>query len=157
MKQIINIALLLLVFTNCKTEVKQKIDLLPDIDIEQVENLINNPQTADKHAITKDIPSIEIVDRVFNFGTIIQGDKVKHKFKIKNTGKKDLLILDMRSSCGCTVVEKLEKPISPGQEDFIVVEFDSKDKIGDQSRKIAIFTNVYPSEDYVEMKGFIKK
>ena len=38
-----------------------------------------------------------------DFGTIDEGETVQTTFTFTNTGKTDLLIVDARGSCGCTV------------------------------------------------------
>ena len=38
-----------------------------------------------------------------DFGTIEEGETVQTTFNFTNTGKADLLIVDARGSCGCTV------------------------------------------------------
>ncbi|MGB1216265.1 MAG: DUF1573 domain-containing protein, partial [Saprospiraceae bacterium] len=45
---------------------------------------------------------IKFEKTVHNFGTINEGDKIKHEFFFKNTGTKDLLIKDATATCGCT-------------------------------------------------------
>jgi len=148
--------LIIFLFASCKQEAKQKIDHLPDVNLEELEALINNPQTAKKNkGITTDGPRLQIEDQVFEFGEINPGDKVNHQFKLKNIGNKKLIFLNLKPSCGCTVAEKPDKALFPGEEYFLEVEFDSKGKSGDQFRKIAIFTNSYPNENYIEMRGTI--
>ena len=48
-------------------------------------------------------PQIRFQATEFDFGNVIQKEKVEHKFQFTNTGKKDLYILDTETSCGCTV------------------------------------------------------
>ncbi len=150
-------AILAISIFSCKEVGKQKIDRLPSINMEDIENIINFPEAnPNGEAITKDGANLKIIERTFDFGIIEQGDIIKHKFKIKNTGKKELIILNITSSCGCTVAEKPKAPIQPNNESFVEVIFDSKGKIGKQSRKISIFTNSYPGEDYLELIGIVK-
>ena len=148
--------LLSIIWMSCKEQEKQKIDLLPDIPIEEVENIINNPQSANGTA-QSDGPKLFIENPIFRFDSIAQGDKVSHKFKIKNVGNKKLVFLDMRSSCGCTIAKKPKDFLQANEESEIEVIFDSKGKYGDQSRKISIFTNCYPGENYIELKGYVSK
>lgn len=155
---IIFVVIIFLISCNNNEPKKQKIDTLPNINLEDVENLINNPQTEIKDG-TKQIKKaeIEIENQIFDFGTIIEGEKVQHAFKIKNIGNEDLIILDTKSSCGCTVLDYPATPIKPGNEKIINAAFDSKGKMGPQSRKISIFTNSFPGETYIELKGNVVK
>ncbi|MBN1820308.1 MAG: DUF1573 domain-containing protein [Prolixibacteraceae bacterium] len=77
----------------------------------------------------------------FDFGTIAQDDKVEHSFELKNNGKRDLIIRNVRSSCGCTAVTPAKKVIPAGDSVPIKVVFDSKGKRGRQSKTITVITN----------------
>ena len=47
-------------------------------------------------------------------------------FKFKNIGDAPLIFTRISSSCGCTVPKKPEKPIQPGAEGQIEVNYDTK-------------------------------
>ncbi len=53
-------------------------------------------------------PYIEVPSAVYNFGTKREGLLIVHEFTFTNTGKKELIIRKLESSCGCTA-GKLEK------------------------------------------------
>jgi hypothetical protein len=93
---------------------------------------------------------------VYDFGEIIQGQKVRHIFKFKNVGEGDLVISDAKTSCGCTVSEYPQKPIPPGGEGEVVVEFDSENKQGQVSKTVTLFANTIPNETELKIKGTIK-
>lgn len=92
----------------------------------------------------------EIKDKTFNFGDIAEGEIVTHTFHFKNTGKKSLVILNVESSCGCTIPKYDKKPIPPGGEGKIEVEFNSSGRYGKQYKVINIFANV--PQKVVELK-----
>ena len=50
----------------------------------------------------------------------------KRIFKFKNIGTAPLVFTRISSSCGCTIPKKPEKPIEPGGEGEIEVEYDTK-------------------------------
>lgn len=58
-----------------------------------------------------------------DFGTIKKGTPQETIFKFTNTGDAPLLITDAKSSCGCTVPERPEAPIAPGETGELVVKF----------------------------------
>ncbi len=91
-----------------------------------------------------DTTTVQIIDSVYNFGKVVNGDKVEYNFRFKNTGKKALVILDSRASCGCTITEKPEKPVLPGEISFIKVVFNSKGKIGHNEKTITVTSNANP-------------
>jgi len=86
-------------------------------------------------------PSIEVDDRVFNFGEIKQGEKVSHNFKLTNTGKSDLILRKIRASCGCTAIEPEKSVISPGESANVVAEFNSRGMSGRQNKSVTIYSN----------------
>ncbi|MGB2513492.1 MAG: DUF1573 domain-containing protein, partial [Flavobacteriaceae bacterium] len=48
-------------------------------------------------------PAMSFDKTTHDFGTINEGDKVTTTFSFTNTGDEDLIIVDARGSCGCTV------------------------------------------------------
>lgn len=76
-----------------------------------------------------------------DFGDMVQGEKKEHTFSLTNSGKTDLLIRNVRSSCGCTAVAPSKKVIAPGETAPIKVTFDSSGKRGRQSKSITVITN----------------
>ncbi|HNU77742.1 MAG: DUF1573 domain-containing protein [Prolixibacteraceae bacterium] len=77
----------------------------------------------------------------YDFGDIKQGDKKEYTFELKNGGKRELLIRNVRSSCGCTAVSPSKNVIAPGETAPIKVVFDSTGKKGRQSKTVTVITN----------------
>lgn len=77
----------------------------------------------------------------FDFGDMKQGDKKEYTFNLTNSGKSDLQIRNVRSSCGCTAVAPSKKVVTPGETVPIKVTFDSRGKRGRQSKSITVITN----------------
>jgi len=105
----------------------------------------------------KDSTTVELIDKAYNFGTISEGEKVEYNFRFKNTGKKPLIITNASASCGCTVPEKPEKPVMPGETSFIKVVFNSKGKSGHQEKSIIVSSNVKPSFPDLVLSGEVKQ
>ena len=105
----------------------------------------------------KDSTTVELIDKAYNFGTISEGEKVEYNFRFKNTGKKPLIITNASASCGCTVPEKPEKPVMPGEISFIKVVFNSKGKSGHQDKAIIVSSNVKPSFPDLMLSGEVKQ
>ena len=74
------------------------------------------------------LTSIEFEEDSYDFGEIMEGEKVVHLYKFKNTGKEPLVISNAKGSCGCTVPEWPREPIPVGGSGEIRVQFDSKGK-----------------------------
>lgn len=76
-----------------------------------------------------------------DFGTIEEGEVVKHSYHFKNTGANPLLIYNAVASCGCTVPSYPKEPIQPGGEGDIVVEFNSNNRTGHQEKNVLVYSN----------------
>lgn len=112
----------------------------------------NDHQESGEVAVTDSTAKarMEIKDKSFNFGDLREGEIVSHTFRFTNTGNKSLVILNVESSCGCTVAKYDKKPIPPGGEGKIEVEFNSSGRFGKQYKVINIFANV--PQKVVELK-----
>ena len=104
----------------------------------------------------KNPPVIEFDETIFNFGTLIEGEKTTHKFTFTNTGKGALLISAVNADCNCTVSKNYSKsPINKGEKGYIEVTFDSKGKIGENVKNITITATTKPTNTNVIMKGLV--
>lgn len=92
----------------------------------------------------KDSTTVAIIDSSYHFGTITDGEKVEYSYRFKNTGSKPLVIVSASSTCGCTVPEKPERPVLPGETGFIKVVFDSRGKTGETHKPITVVSNANP-------------
>lgn len=79
-----------------------------------------------------------------DFGTVKEGERVKHVYEVQNTGKTDLVLQDVRPSCGCTTPNYEKKPIRPGKKGTIEVVFDTKGRPGKQRKSVMVVTNTEP-------------
>lgn len=123
-------------------------------DAEVTTDLVNNPATAaDGEGGEEKLPGIEFEEEVIEFGEISQGEKVKRRFRFKNTGTANLIISDAKGSCGCTVPLWPKQPIRPGQEGEIEVVFDSNGKQGRQHKTVTLVTNAIPNKTVIAIKG----
>ena len=84
-------------------------------------------------------PKIVIEPMEHDFGNIMQGDKVKFTFRIRNAGDAPLEIT-ARPSCGC-VVPQYDRTIAPGQEGKLDAELNSAGFRGAQIKTIQVTSN----------------
>lgn len=108
-------------------------------------DLVNNPKSASSNN-PEDAPSIKFENANHDFGKTMQGERLSYAFKFTNVGKKDLLISQASASCGCTVADFPQNPISPGGTGNITVVFDTKGLKGYQSKSINVFANTIPNQ-----------
>jgi hypothetical protein len=89
-----------------------------------------------------------------NFGTVVDGDMVKHTFKFTNTGDKDLVLFSVNATCGCTVPEDWPKnPIAPGESGEIKVIFNSLNKVGAVNKTVNVEANTNPTVSRITIVG----
>lgn len=86
-------------------------------------------------------PVLKFVEDTYDFGQIKQNDIVEHTFEFYNAGGDTLRILDISTSCGCSVGSLKKREYAPGERGFIDVKFDSRGKIGNQTQRIYLRTN----------------
>ena len=101
--------------------------------------------------------TVQIIDSVYDFKKIKEGDTIQYRYYFKNTGKNSLIITDAKSSCGCTIPEKPKNPIAPGDTGFIGVKFFSKNRPGNINKTITITSNVTPNFPVLMLKGVVIK
>lgn len=84
-----------------------------------------------------------------NLGKVKEGAIVEVAYRFKNSGTKQLVVEDVTAGCGCTVPEKPEKPIGPGEEGVIRAKFDSKGRVGPNNKYVTVTANTSPSKQQV--------
>ena len=85
-------------------------------------------------------PQIEFDSTTIDYGTIENGSNGERVFSFTNTGNADLIITNVKSSCGCTIPKKPENPIAPGESSEIVVRYDTN-RVGPFRKTITVSTN----------------
>ena len=98
---------------------------------------------------TANYTTIQWLDSTFiSKGKVKEGAEVEIVFRFKNTGDKPLVFSKVEARCGCTVADKPEEPIAPGQEGSITGKFDSKGRPGNNRKFIAVEANTKPSRNH---------
>lgn len=86
-------------------------------------------------------PQISFDVDTYDFGTIVQGEKVSHTFTFRNIGDGALIINDVTTSCGCTASKYSVEPVAPGENGTIEVIFDSYGREGKQLKSANVWSN----------------
>lgn len=101
--------------------------------------------------------SVDAIQPVYDFGTVLNGVQVKHVFKLKNVGTAPLIIGGVQTSCGCTAARPARDLVQPGEETDIAATFDTRSDRGPSSRIITVFTNDPAHRQLrLTMKGDVK-
>lgn len=143
-KSILLVAILsAFVFTSCKDNATDKV------------NQENVAEAADRDATAGNFPKMEFTNTVHDFGNIKQGTPVEHKFTFKNTGNAPLVIVDAKSSCGCTVPEFTKEPVAPGDSGELLVKFNGSGK-NQVSKAVTITANTAAGKEMLTIKAFVE-
>ncbi len=105
--------------------------------------------------IHNDAPVMSFATMEHNFGKMNQGEIVKYIFHFKNTGKTDLRIFRVSTSCGCTVGKYPHDPIKPGGEGDVEVTFNSSHKLGYQNKSILLLANTVPERTVLRINAVV--
>jgi hypothetical protein len=100
-----------------------------------------------------DTTTVQMIDSVYNFGKVTDGENVVFSYRFRNTGNKALIVSSASASCGCTVPEKPEEPIQPGETGFLKVVFNSKGRVGPVHKEVNVVSNAYPAFPVLQLIG----
>jgi hypothetical protein len=89
-----------------------------------------------------------------DYGKIDKGSDGERIFTFTNVGDQPIIIKNIKSSCGCTVPKKPEKPVMPGEKGEIKVSYDTK-RVGGFSKSITIFSNATEAAKVIRIKGIV--
>lgn len=86
----------------------------------------------------------------FDWGTLIQGQKIKHSFLIENRGRSPLKILKVVATCGCTTT-RYDEEIAPGEFGAIDLEIDTSEFAGGKPRRNAVIQTNDPMKTEINL------
>ena len=103
--------------------------------------------------------TIQWIDSIHQeLGKIKEGQTPEISWKFKNVGDKPLVIVNAAGTCGCTVAEKPEQPIPPGEEGIIKAKFSSQGRVGNNDKQVVVTTNTKGNtEHYLSFKVQVEK
>jgi hypothetical protein len=105
--------------------------------------------------IKKGTALISVDKKVYDFGTVNEGDIVETSFAVTNSGKIDLVIVDAKVTCGCTVPVWPKAPIKPGETKEVQVRFNTRGKKNRQQKSITLITNTESGREILTLKGSV--
>ncbi len=142
-KSILVVAVLsVFAFSSCKDNAAEKV------------NEENVATAADRDAQAGKFPVLQLEESSYDFGTIDQGTHVEHVFKFKNTGDAPLMIVNAKSSCGCTVPEWTKDAIPPGGTGELLVKFNGSGQ-NQVSKTVTLTTNTKAGQETLTIKAFV--
>lgn len=131
-----------MIFTSCKEDATSK------VKEENVE------VAAARDAKATEYPVMAFDETEFDFGNINKGTAVEHKFTFTNTGKAPLVIVDAKSSCGCTVPQYSKDPVAPGEKGELLVKYNGSGT-NQVTKTVTIKANTEAGKETVRIKAFV--
>ena len=116
---------------------------------------VHIPQTASglSQKEAEKMPVITFENTTYDFGEVVEGERLTYAFKFKNTGKSNLIIYSSEATCGCTTSQPPKAPVRPGESGEITVTFDSKGQKGSVQKRILVAANTYPAETILTIEA----
>lgn len=88
-----------------------------------------------------DKSKIVFEEEVFNFGKIYIGEIVEYGFKFKNQGSGELIINNVKSSCGCTAALVSKNHLQKNETGEVKVKFNPGRYVGKVSKSVVVNSN----------------
>lgn len=157
MKKIVTlaIALLCVISLSAQTGAKPKDDNAKSKkeNVQKVEKEKKQKET-EKKKTPKKTKEAEIFfeKTVHDYGTVTKGGNGECEFVFKNTGKTDLVLSNVRSSCGCTVPVWPKEPIPPKKSATIKVKYDTN-RVGPINKTVTVESNGISNRIQLKITG----
>ena len=103
-------------------------------------SLLANTALKTKENRSTNAPVIAIEKHIFHGGSIVEGDKINHIFKIKNRGEQQLCLTEITTDCSCTTVNS-DLNILPGKSGDLKVTYDTAGGAGETFKRITVHSN----------------
>jgi hypothetical protein len=100
------------------------------------------------------LASISFDTRKFDFDTLLNQRDAEFYFVYRNSGKGDLRIFDIKTSCGCTIPSWNDGYLKSAEKDSFKVSYNIENK-GFFLKEIMVYSNSESSPDRLEIMGYV--
>jgi hypothetical protein len=97
---------------------------------------------------------IKFITEVIDYGTIAQNSEGTRLFTFTNTGDAPLLIIMVKTTCGCTVPSYSKARILPGETGELNIRYDTK-RLGAFTKTVTVISNAKDGNKTLKIKGHI--
>ncbi|GAB60857.1 MAG: DUF1573 domain-containing protein [Candidatus Jettenia sp.] len=104
-------------------------------------SIANITKTEDSNKKTTERPKIIFEEQVYDFGKIYIGENIKHGFKFKNIGSGELIIKNVKSSCGCTAALVSKDKLLNNEEGEVEIKFNPGHYVGKTTKSVVVNSN----------------
>jgi hypothetical protein len=98
---------------------------------------------------------IAFTDTVYRFGEIDYASDGMCEFAFTNTGRGQLVLKNVKSTCGCTVPEWPKQPVRSGDTAVIIVRYDTY-RTGSFNKSIYVYSNAVNSPNRLMILGKVR-
>jgi hypothetical protein len=106
--------------------------------------------------VLEDVGVFEFETEIIDYGTITQNSDGNRAFSFKNVGNAPILISEIKTSCGCTIPSKPNKPVMPGETAQIEVKY-ATSRLGGFSKTLTVMSNANEPKKQLRIKGNVLK
>ncbi len=112
------------------------------------------PETPDASAMVRTAQAVAWKNETIDLGNIAQGTPKSVDFEFKNTGKTDVIITNVKASCGCTATDYTKTPVKSGQSGKVTATYNAANK-GAFTKTITVTTNADQTPQTLTIKGTV--
>lgn len=97
---------------------------------------------------------IEWLGKTYDFGTFDEDlGNVSCDIKFVNAGDSDVVITNVRPTCGCTASKYTQTAVAPGDTGVITLTYNPKGRPGKFSKDVIVNANVEPARNVITITG----
>jgi len=89
---------------------------------------------------------------VYDLGNVTKGTSVTSTFEFTNNGSEPVILSDAKGSCGCTSIEYIQQPVSPGAKGYVKATF-SANSVGSFYKSVTVSANISSKAVVLYIKG----
>lgn len=105
----------------------------------------------------KKLAKVSINNKNYDFGAVKIGDTIKHTFYLTNLSNQVLRVKKVATSCGCSIVNKIDSTANINQKIKIDLQFvPKKEQIGFVTNSLVVELNSNPPFQVFKLKGIVE-
>ena len=110
----------------------------PEIRLMFTADIVDRAELKNSEA---ELPSLELETYHKDFGTVEEGKILDWEVAFANTGGEELIIENVKTSCGCTAAVLSGEKLTPGEKGNLKIELDTAKRSGKMTRTVTLFSN----------------
>ena len=92
--------------------------------------------------------------KTVDFEKIKMGTTKTIEVAFTNTGKKTLVLIDVYTNCGCTVVDWPRDPFLPGKSGVLKLTYNPTEE-GPFNKTVTVYTNAENNKEVIQIEGIV--